>query len=100
MIFSSPSVVTATTAPTTICSDSNGSEYDCKPAVNKYFFFSKFTDKSTKKKDKDFSLSKLSMEERIIQKNIKTLLYESENLEPLSYTIKNKNMVLEIMNMI
>lgn len=52
------------------------------------------------RRKKSFSLSKLSMEERIIQKNIKTLLYEAEHLEPLSFTIKNKNMVLEIFNMI
>lgn len=71
-----------------------------KPSINKYFFFSKFNDKSGKKKERDFSLSKLSMEERVIQKNIKTLLYEAEHLEPLSFTIKNKNMVLEIFNMI
>jgi hypothetical protein len=37
----------------------------------------------------------LSSEERIIQKNIKILLYEAENLEALGYSIKDKNSLID-----
>ena len=72
----------------------------CTPETVKYFYFSKSNEKSNKKKEMDFAISRLSFEERVIQKNIKTLLYEAENLEPLGFSVKNKNHVFEIMKVI
>jgi len=66
----------------------------------KYFYFNKFNEKSAKKKERDFATSKMTLEERIIQKNIKALLYEADNIEPVAYSVKNKNSVLEIMKLL
>jgi len=77
----------------------SGTDYNLPDQV-KYFYFSKFSEKQHKKKEKDFALSKVSLEERIIMKNIKTLLYEAEYLEQYAFVVKNKNMVLEILKVI
>jgi hypothetical protein len=45
-------------------------------------------------------LLQLSKEERIIAKNLKILLYEADNIEPLSFSLKSKNSLYEIVKLI
>jgi len=70
------------------------------PQIIKYFYFYKFNEKSLKKTERDAAILELTLEERIITKNIRTLMYEADPLEPQAFCIKNKNNVLEIMKII
>lgn len=45
-------------------------------------------------------LESLSQADKILQKNIKILLYEAENLESLAYSMRDMNSVLEISKII
>jgi hypothetical protein len=72
----------------------------------KYFYFYKTSEKSAKKKDisqltpYEYPLLQLTKEERIIAKNLKILLYEADTIEPLSFALKNKNNLYDIIKLL
>ena len=77
-------------------------EFGFSSNQQKYFMFFKLLENPSKKSSTPYTeaIAQLSHEDKIIQKNLKFLLNQCENLESLEFAIRNKNNALDIFGVI